>query len=288
MAEILKGAPVAAAITESLTVRAADLRAKGIIPTLAVVRIGEREDDLSYENAARKRCEKIGIAFRRYVLPEDCTKVQLLDVIDDINGDDGIHGCLLFRPLPDREMERAACEWLCPEKDVDGMTDGSLAGVFTGRDVGFAPCTAQACVEILHHYGVMLEGRRAVVIGRSLVIGRPVSMMLQQQHATVTMCHSRTAELPAVCRQAEVLIAAAGKAGTVTAEYTVPGQVVVDVGIHVKEDGTLCGDVDYASVEPLVSAITPVPGGVGSVTTAVLCKHVLEAAERRAASCGRE
>ncbi len=282
MAEILKGAPAAAALTEKLILRAAALREKGVTPTLAILRVGEREDDISYETGARKRCAKVGVEVRQFLLPADCTKEQLLDAVREINADRSIHGCLMFRPLPDRDMENAACALLAPEKDVDGMTAGSLAAVYAGKGAGFAPCTAQAVMELLDHYGVALTGKRAVVVGRSLVIGRPVAMLLQQKNATVTMCHTRTADLPGECRRADVLVVAAGKAGVVTKDYVAPGQTVIDVGIHVGEDGKLCGDVKFDEAEGVVSAITPVPGGVGSVTTAVLCKHVIEAAERTA------
>jgi methylenetetrahydrofolate dehydrogenase (NADP+)/methenyltetrahydrofolate cyclohydrolase len=280
MAEILKGAPAAAALTEKLILRAAALREKGVVPTLAILRVGEREDDISYETGAMKRCAKVGVEAKQFLLPADCTKKQLLDAVREINADSSIHGCLMFRPLPDRDMENAACALLAPEKDVDGMTAGSLAAVYAGKGAGFAPCTAQAVMELLEHYGVELTGKKAVVVGRSLVIGRPVSMLLQQKNATVTMCHTKTADLPGECRRADVLVVAAGKAGVVTKDFVSPGQTVIDVGIHVGEDGKLCGDVKFDEAEPIAAAITPVPGGVGSVTTAVLCKHVIEAAER--------
>ncbi len=280
MAEILKGAPAAAALTEKLILRAAALREKGVVPTLAILRVGEREDDISYETGAMKRCAKVGVDVKQFLLPADCTKEQLLDAVREINADEAIHGCLMFRPLPDRDMENAACALLAPEKDVDGMTAGSLAVVYAGKGAGFAPCTAQAVMELLEHYGVELTGKKAVVVGRSLVIGRPVSMLLQQKNATVTMCHTKTADLPGECRRADVLVVAAGKAGVVTKDFVSPGQTVIDVGIHVGEDGKLCGDVKFDEAEPIAAAITPVPGGVGSVTTAVLCKHVIEAAER--------
>lgn len=279
MAEILKGAPVAAALTQALAERAEALKAKGIVPTLAILRVGERPDDISYETGAMKRCDKVGVAVKQFLLPTDCSREQLLDAIREINEDCSIHGCLMFRPLPDKEMEEAACSLLSPEKDVDGMTSASLASVFTGKGAGYPPCTAQACVEILNHFGVELTGKRATVIGRSLVIGKPVSMMLQARNATVTMCHTRTVDLPGECRKAEILIAAAGKAGVVDGSHVAPGQIVVDVGINVDENGKLCGDVKFDEAEPVVSAITPVPGGVGAVTTAVLCKHVIQAAE---------
>lgn len=280
MAEILKGAPVAAALTEALIARAEALKASGIVPVLAILRVGERPDDISYETGAMKRCAKVGVEVRQFLLAADCSKEQLLDTIREINGDSSIHGCLMFRPLPDKAAEAEACALLAPEKDVDCMTSGSLASVFTGKGAGYPPCTAQACMEILEHYGVDLTGKRATVIGRSLVIGKPVSMMLQAKNATVTMCHTRTADLPGECRKAEILIAAAGKAGVVDRSFVAPGQVVIDVGINVDENGKLCGDVKFDEAEPIVSAITPVPGGVGAVTTAVLCKHVIEAAEK--------
>ena len=280
MAEILKGAPVAAAITEELIRRADALKAKGVEPCLAILRVGERADDLAYERGALKRCEKVGVRAVSIVLPADCTQDALLDAIARINADDAIHGCLMFRPLPKHLNEQAACEALLPCKDVDSMTAASLRTVFTGRGEGFAPCTAQSCIELLDHYGYDPAGKRVVVIGRSLVIGKPVSMMLQTRNATVTMCHTKTVDMPHICREAEILVVAAGKAGVVDETFTNPGQVVIDVGINAAPDGGICGDVQFTAVEPRVKAISPVPSGVGSVTTAVLCKHVIEAAER--------
>ena len=280
MAELWKGAPVAAALTERLIPRAQALAEKGVTPTLAIVRVGERPEDLSYERGALKRCEKVGIAVRQYLLTSEATQTDLMEVIEDINRDDSIHGCLMFRPLPKHMDEAAACAALSPAKDVDGITAGSLAAVFSGSGAGYPPCTAQACLEILDHYGYELKGKRAVVVGRSLVIGKPVSMLLLGRHATVTVCHTRTADLAAECRRAEVLVAAAGKAGAVSAQCLAPGQVVLDVGINVDENGNLVGDVDFAAAETTVDAITPVPGGVGAVTTSVLARHVIEAAEK--------
>lgn len=280
MARILKGAPVVERMSEKLAGRVAALLEKGIQPTLAVVRVGENEADISYERGAKKRCQAVGVSMRQFTLAGDCSQDVLEDVIRQINADDTIHGCLLFRPLPRHLDERRVCELLLPEKDVDCVTSGSLSGVFTGSRVGFPPCTAQACLEILDHYQVPLEGRRVTVIGRSLVIGKPAAMMLMQRNATVTVCHTRTADMPGECRRADILIAAAGKAGVVNAGFAAPGQTVIDVGINVDANGKLCGDVAFSEVEPLVEAITPVPGGVGGVTSAVLAKHVVEAAER--------
>lgn len=280
MAEILKGAPVAAAITEHLKARVEKLKAKNIIPTLAILRVGERPDDVAYERGALKRCEQAGIRTMQFLLPADCEQAELMKAIGEINRNDAIHGCLMFRPLPKHLDEHAACEALRPEKDVDSMTAASLNTVFTGHGCGFPPCTAQSCMEILDYYGIDPAGKNVAVIGRSLVIGKPVSMLLQARNATVTMCHTKTQDMPGVCSKADILIAAAGKAGVVDASYTNPGQVVIDVGINPALDGGVCGDVQFDEVSKAVRAITPVPAGVGSVTTAVLAKHVVEAAEK--------
>ena len=280
MATILKGSEVTAAMNAELTERVNILKSENITPCLAIVRVGERGDDISYEKGAEKRCAGIGISVIKYTIPESSTQDELLDVIYDINKSDEIHGCLMFRPLPKHFDEEVVRNALCPEKDVDGITDGSLAGVYAGEDKGFPPCTAAACMEILDHYGIDLKGKKATVIGRSLVIGKPAAMMLLKKNATVTICHTRTVDMPAVCREAEVLIVAAGRAKIVGKEYFSEGQTVIDVGINVDENGNLCGDVNFEEAENIVSAITPVPGGVGTVTTAVLAKHVVEAAER--------
>ncbi len=280
MAMILKGAPVVAAMNEANAARCEALKAKGITPTLAVVRVGAREDDLSYERGVMTRCGKVGVAVRQYLLPADAAQEQLLDVIAGINADPAIHGCLLFRPLPKQFDDRTIRAALSPEKDIDGITDGSLAGVFTNTAIGYPPCTAQACLEILRHYDLPLSGKRAVVVGRSLVVGKPAAMMLDRQNATVTLCNSRTQNLPALCKEADILVVAMGKMGFIGGDCLREGQVVVDVGIHVNAEGKLCGDVRFAEAEPVVGAITPVPGGVGTVTTSVLVSHVVDAAEK--------
>ena len=280
MATILKGAPVVAAMNERNAALCEQLKAKGITPTLAVVRVGEREDDLSYERGVMTRCGKVGVAVRQFLLPADATQDALLEVIEKINADKSIHGCLLFRPLPRQFDDRTIRAALAPEKDIDGITDGSLAGVFTNTALGYPPCTAQACLEILKYYDIPLSGKRAVVVGRSLVVGKPAAMMLDRENATVTICNSRTQNLPALCKEADVVVVAMGKRGFIGADCLREGQTVVDVGIHVGDDGKLCGDVRFAEAEPVVEAITPVPGGVGTVTTSVLVGHVVEAAEK--------
>lgn len=283
MAELLKGAPVAKKLTAELAERAESLRGVGVVPTLAIVRVGEREDDLSYERGALKRCEKVGIDARRIVLGADASQGDLMDAIGRINADRAIHGCLVFRPLPKRLDEQAVSQALDPAKDVDCMTPSSLLSTLAGAGAGYAPCTAEAVIQLLDHYGVELDGANVVVAGRSLVIGRPVAAMLTARNATVTMCHTHTRDLAAVCRRADIVVAAAGHARMLGADAFALGQTVVDVGINWDEQaGKLVGDVDFDAVEPVVNAITPVPGGVGSVTTAMLAKHVIEAAESRA------
>ena len=278
MATILKGAPVVAAMNERNAALCEQLKAKGVVPTLAVVRVGEREDDLSYERGVMTRCGKVGVEVKQFLLPADAAQDDLLKVIAEVNAD----GCLLFRPLPKQFNDRTVRAALAPEKDIDGITDGSLAGVFTNTDLGYAPCTAQACLEILKYYSVPLSGKRAVVVGRSLVVGKPAAMMLDRENATVTLCNSRTQNLPALCKEADVVVVAMGKMGAVSADCLREGQTVVDVGIHVNEEGKLCGDVKFAEAEPVVDAITPVPGGVGTVTTSVLVGHVVQAAAKKA------
>ena len=280
MGLILSGKEIAASMNESLRQKAEALRAAGVAPCLAIVRVGERADDLAYERGAVKRCEATGVAARGFALPEKVTEDELLAVIDQINNDNSIHGCLLLQPLPRHMNELAIRQALSPAKDVDGITAASLFSVVAGSGPGFAPCTPKACMEVLDYYNIDVAGKRAVVIGRSLVVGKPLAMMLLQRNATVTICHTKTKDMPALCREAEILIVAAGRAAMVDRAYLAPGQVVIDVGINVNDQGKLCGDVNFAEAEGIVAAITPVPGGVGAITTSVLMAHVLQAAEQ--------
>ena len=277
MAKLLKGAAVAAALTEAASERVKKLESNSVKPALAIVRVGENPSDISYERSAGKKCADAGICIRNVILSADCEQAEILDVIESLNADPSIHGVLIFRPLPkhcDDDMIRAA---LSPMKDVDGITDASLAGVLTGRGYGFVPCTARACIEILNFYGVNPEGKRAVVVGRSLVTGKPLALLLTDRNATVTICHTHTKDLPSVCRNAEILVVAAGRAGLIGREHLSPGQTVIDVGVNLTEDG-ICGDVSSADALEITSAYSPVPGGVGTVTTAVLVSHVVDAA----------
>ncbi len=281
MTEILKGAPVAAKLNEEMTAKVAELKNKGINPTLAILRVGEREDDLSYERGAMKRCEQVGVTVLNVVLPADVKEGEFFRVLDDLNNNDKVHGILMFRPLPKHIDGEKARKMLNPAKDVDGCTDGSLAGVFTNTEIGFPPCTAEAAMKILEYYNIDPKGKNVTVIGRSLVIGRPVAMMLMHKNATVTICHTRTVDVPSITRKAEIVIAASGQMESVNKEYLSEGQTVIDVGIGWNEEKQkLCGDVLFEEADGLVDKITPVPGGVGSVTTSVLVSHVVEAAKR--------
>ena len=281
MAKQLLGKEVTAALNERIKGDVEKLKAKGVIPMLGIVRVGERPDDLSYERGAVKRCETLGVSYEKFLLPENVSQDELMETIRTVNKREDIHGVLIFRPLPGHLDEKEVIRALDPEKDVDGITDGSMVGVFTSTAQGFPPCTPQACMEILDHYGIDCTGKKAVVIGRSLVVGKPAAMMLLKKNATVTICHTRTKDMPSVVKEADIVIVAAGRAGVVDDTYLSPGQIVIDVGINVNEEGKLCGDVDYEKAEPVVEAITPVPGGVGSVTTSVLIGHVVGAAMRK-------
>lgn len=280
MAELLKGKAVADSLTEKNIEAVETLREKGIVPTLAIMRVGENPSDLSYERGALKRAENTGVSVKQFIYDVNITQEELIDEINKINEDDTIHGVLIFRPLPKHIDDKAICDALAPSKDMDGITSGSMAGVFMDSGEGYPPCTAAACMEIMDYYGVELQGKKVTVMGRSLVIGKPVAMMTMKKNATVTVCHSKTEieDFKAAGRNAEIVIAALGRAKMVDADRLGENQVIIDVGINVDEEGKLCGDVDFDGVESKAAMITPVPGGVGSVTTAVLMKHVIEAA----------
>ena len=291
MAKLLLGKEVTDALNANLQTRTEALKAKGVVPTLAIVRVGANPSDLSYEKGATKRAELVGVAVKKFELPEDATKEQVLAVIDQVNADASIHGCLMFRPLPRhlKADQNEICNRLDPKKDVDCMTHMSNAGVFEGlKDLGFAPCTPAACMEILDFYGIDCKGKSAAVIGRSLVVGKPAAMMLMGKNATVTTCHTKTVNTAEICRNSDIIVSAAGVLNSLTKDYVRPGQIVIDVSINWDENkinakggkGGIAGDAKFDEVEPVVEAITPVPGGVGSVTTSVLMKHVVEAAER--------
>ena len=273
--EELRGAPVARAIMDKTAGEITRLAQAGIMPKLAVFRVGSREDDIAYERSIIKRFSAAGAAVEVMALSEDATQEELEAAVRRAADDESVHGLLVFSPLP-KKFNAGRIRMLIPaEKDVDGMTDASLAGVFRGDKNAFAPCTAQAVVEILRYYGMEnLAGKRVTVVGRSTVVGKPLAMLLLGMNATVTVCHTKTADTAAECRRADVVIACAGQARMVTDEYMSAGQTIIDVGINADGDG-ICGDVDYAAAQSIVAAATPVPGGVGAVTTAVLLSHTV-------------
>ena len=248
------------------------------MPKLGIIRIGEKQDDIAYERNAVKRCEKLSVAYEKFLLPEDVTEEMVIDTIQKLNKAEDIHGVLVFRPLPSHLDEEKILNTLDVEKDVDGITNLSMAGIFAGKEMGYAPCTASACIRLLDHYGIDCTGKKAVIVGRSLVVGKPVSMMLLKKNATITVCHTKTKNIKQEVQAADIVVAAAGSAGFIKKEHLRTGQVVIDVGINVNEEGNLCGDVAFDEAEPIVDAITPVPGGVGGVTTSILVEHVVNAA----------
>lgn len=283
--QLLKGAPVAAAIRDEIKNELEGWETK---PCLAIVRVGAKEEDLSYERSAIKRMSSVGIGTKLFSFPEDISMEAFSKEFASINADSSVDGILLFRPLPSQLNEAAIVESISPQKDVDGISSLALGKLFSGDKHAFAPCTAQAVMEILHFYGIEPQGKRAVVLGRSLVVGRPLSMLLLNENATVTICHSRTVSLPEICREADILVTAIGKAKWVDERFVSENSIVIDVGINVDENGKLCGDVNFDKIEDSVLMATPVPGGVGAVTTAVLAKHVLEAAKVRCDADGKE
>ena len=282
MAKLLKGKEVVDALNIKMANQVEALKEKGVNPTLAILRVGERADDLSYERGAIKRCQQVGVEVQVEALEEDVSEEAFFEKLTELNEDDSVHGILMFRPLPKHIDGEKARNMLKAEKDVDGCTDLSLAGVFTNTNLGFAPCTAEAAMEILKHYEIPLSGKKVAVIGRSLVIGRPVAMMLMHENATVTICHTRTVDIPSITKDADIVVVASGQMESIGKEYLREGQTVIDVGISWNDEkGKLCGDVKFDEAEPIVDAITPVPGGVGGVTTSILVKHVVEAAAKK-------
>lgn len=274
---VLKGAEVSARIKEQ--VRQEREAMNGVIPRLAIVRVGENPDDMSYERGARKKMEAFGLEAKSCIFPADIADEAFKREFAAINNDGSIHGILLLRPLPPQICERDI-EWMInPAKDLDGISPVNAAKVFAGDETGFAPCTAEAVIEILKANDLSIAGKRVTIVGRSMVVGKPLAMLMLKENATVTICHTKTRELKETCRNAEILVAAAGKANMLNADFVGQDAVVIDVGININEQGQLCGDVDFESIREKAAMATPVPGGVGAVTTAVLAKHLVRAAQ---------
>lgn len=277
--EILKGLPVANAINEKLMEQVKSI--EGPLPHLAIIRVGERPDDCSYERGAVKKMDKVGVRCTTYTFDADIDNDTFQDEFDKINENPDIDGILMLRPLPKQLDEKQIENKIDPRKDLDGISPLNLAKVYAGDESGYAPCTAEAVIEMLDYAGIDIKGKRVTVVGRSLVIGKPVSMLLMKRNATVTVCHTKTVDMAGTCKNAEILVAAAGSARMIKKEYVADGAVVIDVGINVDDEGNLCGDVDFDAISDIAAAATPVPGGVGSVTTSVLAKHLVKAAMAR-------
>ncbi|MGL5750005.1 MAG: bifunctional 5,10-methylenetetrahydrofolate dehydrogenase/5,10-methenyltetrahydrofolate cyclohydrolase [Paraclostridium sp.] len=275
--QMIKGKPVADKISEELIREVSELESMGINPKLAIVRVGARGDDLAYERGALKRCQTIGIETEVLELAEDISQEAYIEVIEKLNKDNTVNGILCFRPLPEHLNEEVIKYVVSPEKDIDCFNPVNAAKVMENDKSGFPPCTPTAVVEILKYYNVELSGANVAILGRSMVVGKPAAMLLLNENATVTICHSRTKNLPEITSQADVLVAAVGRANMVDSKYIKDGAVVVDVGINVDDEGKLCGDVNTNDVLDKVSSITPVPAGVGSVTTSILAKHLVKA-----------
>lgn len=274
----LRGKKVSDGIKEYVS---KELETLSFVPKLAIVRVGENPDDMSYERGATKKLKSFGLDVASYVFPQDISDEDFKKAFKDINEDDEVTGILLLRPLPRTINEKDIENMIDPKKDLDGISPINIAKVFAGDTSGFSPCTAEAVIEVLKAYDIELTGKRVTVVGRSMVVGKPVSMLLLKENATVTMTHTRTADLKKTCSDAEIVIAAAGRAKMLNSDYCGQDAVMIDVGINVDENGKLCGDVDYATLDGKASAATPVHGGVGTVTTAVLAKHLIQAAKMR-------
>ncbi len=277
--EILKGLPVANAINEKLMEQVKSI--EGPLPHLAIIRVGERPDDCSYERGAVKKMDKVGVRCTTYTFDADIDNETFQAEFDKINENPDIDGILMLRPLPKQLDEKQIENKIDPRKDLDGISPLNLAKVYAGDENGYAPCTAEAVIEMLDYAGIDIKGKRVTVVGRSLVIGKPVSMLLMKRNATVTVCHTKTVDMEGTCKNAEILVAAAGAARMIKKDYVADGAVVIDVGINVDDEGNLCGDVDFDAISDIAAAATPVPGGVGSVTTSVLAKHLVKAAMAR-------
>lgn len=274
----LRGKKVSDGIKEYVS---KELETLSFVPKLAIVRVGENPDDMSYERGATKKLKSFGLDVASYVFPQDISDEAFKKAFKDINEDDEVTGILLLRPLPRTINEKDIENMIDPKKDLDGISPINIAKVFAGDTTGFSPCTAEAVIEVLKAYDIELTGKRVTVVGRSMVVGKPVSMLLLKENATVTMTHTRTVDLKKTCSDAEIVVAAAGRAKMLNSDYCGQDAVMIDVGINVDDNGKLCGDVDYATLDGKASAATPVPGGVGTVTTAVLAKHLIQAAKMR-------
>lgn len=278
----LGGKEVADKIVEEIKVKVEELKGKGISPKLAILRVGAREDDLAYERGVLKRFESAGVEVEVTAVDAAITQEDLNKTFDGINNDPKVHGILVFRPLPKGLSDEHMRRTIDSGKDSDFMDIRNMENVLAGVKDAAAPCTAEAVMALIKHYQIETKGKKVTVVGRSLVIGKPVALLLTTANATVTVCHTKTVNIEEECRNADIIVACCGVAKMITEKFVKPGQIVIDVGMNVDEEGKLCGDADYEKVSEIVEAVTPVPGGVGSITTAILLKHVVDNAERQA------
>ena len=277
----LGGKEVADKIVEDLKIKVEELKGKGISPKLAILRVGARDDDLAYERGVLKRFESAGVEVEVTAVDAGISQEELDKTFDGINNDPKVHGILVFRPLPKGLSDEHMRRTIDPGKDSDFMDIRNMENVLAGVPDSAAPCTAEAVMALIKHYGIETKGKKVTVVGRSLVIGKPAALLLTTANATVTVCHTKTVNIEEECRKADIIVACCGVAKMITEKYVKPGQTVIDVGMNVDEQGRLCGDVDYEKVSEIADAVTPVPGGVGSITTAILLKHVVDNAGRQ-------
>ncbi|MBR6503699.1 MAG: bifunctional 5,10-methylenetetrahydrofolate dehydrogenase/5,10-methenyltetrahydrofolate cyclohydrolase [Firmicutes bacterium] len=276
----LKGAPVAEKIRAGITEKMTMCRMKGVEPMMAIVRVGDRSDDVAYEIQVRRSCEKVGLSYKVFDFPEDITQARFEVEFSIINADPNIHGILLFRPLPASLDEGFISSLVDPGKDIDCMNPENLSRLFLGREDAFPPCTSEAVVEMLKYYEIPLEGANVVIVNRSMVLGKPLAMLLLQENATVTVCHSRTKDLPSIMKRADIVVSGIGKARFFDKTCFSKKNTVIDVGINFI-DGRMTGDTDPNTAE-VAAAVSPVPGGVGSGTTMILMRHAVDSAWRKA------
>ena len=277
----LGGKEVADKIVEGLKIKVEELKGKGISPKLAILRVGARDDDLAYERGVLKRFESADVEVEVTAVDAGISQEELDKTFDGINNDPKVHGILVFRPLPKGLSDEHMRRTIDPGKDSDFMDIRNMENVLAGVPDSAAPCTAEAVMALIKHYGIETKGKKVTVVGRSLVIGKPAALLLTTANATVTVCHTKTVNIEEECRKADIIVACCGVAKMITEKYVKPGQTVIDVGMNVDEQGRLCGDVDYEKVSEIADAVTPVPGGVGSITTAILLKHVVDNAGRQ-------
>ena len=279
----LTGKPVVEYLRGNIKARVAELKERNIVPTILIIRVGNKEDDVFYERSILKNCSLLGIEGRVNELPKNVLMEELTKIIEDANDDNSIHGIMMFRPLPEHLNQKEILEKMNPKKDIDGMTPVSLEKIFEGDDSGFSPCTPKAVIEMLKYYDIPLQGSNVVVAGRSQVVGKPLAMLLLKENATVTICHSKTKNMSSITSNADIVVAAIGKAKFMNEEYFTESSIVIDVGVNDDGNGKICGDVDYDNTFGKVKALSPPTGGVGTITTTILLEQAVKACEMMSA-----